>query len=166
MATLTPEPEAATEPEAEPQPESPAPPEPQRPAKHPRLEAIVVGLLVGAVGAGLFYASLQGCDVVRGTESCGGGPGLLLVVVILGLMVLLGAVLLTARAVAEPRSTSFLGVGLLCVVLMVAALQQVFSSWMFLVVPLVSAAAYLIAHWVTTTYVEPQPEKGPEHDVR
>src|SRR5262245_10799831 len=74
VATLTPEPDA--EPEVE--PEAPAPPEPKRPAKHPRLVATVVGLLVGAVGAGLFYASLQGCDAVRGTESCGGGPGLLL----------------------------------------------------------------------------------------
>src|SRR5262245_47776110 len=59
VATLTPEPEA----------EPPAPPEPKQPAKHPRLVATVVGLLVGAVGAGLFYASLQGCDAVRGTES-------------------------------------------------------------------------------------------------
>jgi len=40
------------------------------------------------------------------------------------------------------------------------------ASWMFVVAPVLGALAYLLAHWVTTTFVEPTPERGPEHDVR
>ena len=41
-----------------------------------------------------------------------------------------------------------------------------FSAWSFFVVPLAGAASFVLAHWVTTTFVEPTPERGPEHDIR
>jgi hypothetical protein len=86
--------------------------------------------------------------------------------VILVLMVLLGGVLLRLWDLTEPRSTSFLAVGVLCVVLMVTALQELLNGWMFFVVPVLAAAAYALAHVVTSTYVDPGPERGPEVDVR
>lgn len=182
-----PEPEPLPEPAAErlPQPE-PAPqrarvpdveaarhtdgaPAPRQPFALPsppaRIATVVTGAVVGAVGVALTYLSLQGCNAVRGTKSCGGAPGLLLLIVILALMALLGGVLLALWAVPEPRSTSFLGVGVLAVVVLLGVLPQEYSGLMFLVVPLIGAASYLLARWVTTAFVE-LPEKGPQHDIR
>ena len=127
--------------------------------------ALVTGLVVGAAGVALTYLSLRGCEAVRGTQTCG-GPGLLLLVVFLVLMVLLGGVVLAVLGLPDSRSTSFLAIGVLCVVVLLAPTDRLFSAWMFLLVPLVAAAAYVLAHRVTTTFVEPGPEKGPEVDVR
>jgi hypothetical protein len=125
----------------------------------------LTGLVVGLAGAVLTYLSLQGCKAVRGTETCG-GPGVFVLVVILVLMALFGGVLLALWKVSEnPRATSVLAIGVLCVVVMVTLLEELFSGWMFVVVPLLSVLAYLLAHWVTTRYVE-LPERGPEHDIR
>jgi hypothetical protein len=130
-----------------------------------RVASIVAGAVVGLVGTALTYLSLQGCNAVRGTKSCGGGPGLLLLLLILVLMVLLGGVLLALWDVPEPRSASFLGVGVLAVVLLIASLRELDSVWMFLVVPVICALTFLLAHWVTTAFVE-LPENGPQHDIR
>jgi hypothetical protein len=135
------------------------------PSPPARIAAMLAGAVVGAVGVALSYLSLQGCNAVRGTKSCGGGPGLLLLIVILVVMALLGGVLLALWAVPEPRSTSLLGVGVLAVVVLLGVLPQEYSVWMFLVVPVICAASYLLAHWVTTAFVE-LPEKGPQHDIR
>ena len=135
------------------------------PALPGRLAAGLTGLIVGAFGAMLTYVSLQGCNALRGTETCG-GTGLLLLVIILVVMVLFGSVLLAAWQITDARSTSFLAVGVLCVIVMLTLMQQLFSPWMFLIVPILSAAAYLLSHWVTTAFIEPKPEDGPEHDVR
>ena len=146
----------------------------QRKASRPRpspatlpapLAALLSGLAVGAFGAGLTWVSLAGCDAIRGTESCG-GPGVLVVFVILVLMVLLGGLVLALLRLDDARATSFLAVGVLFVVVLLTPQDALFSPWMFPVVPLVSAAAFVLAHWVTATFVEPQPEKGPTHDVR
>ena len=135
------------------------------PALPGRLAAAITGLVVGAFGAMLTYLSLKGCDALRGTETCG-GTGLLVLVVILVLMVLLGAALLAAWEISDPRSTSFLAVGVLSVIVMLTLMQQLYSPWMFLIVPLISAAAYVLSHWVTTAFIEQKPEDGPQHDVR
>lgn len=135
-----------------------------RPVMPPGVAAVVTGVLVGLFGALLTYGSLLGCDAVRGTKSCG-GPGLLLLLVIVVLMVIVGALLLKMFKVSEPRGTSFLAVGLTAVVVLVTLMEELFSTWMFVAVPLISAAAFLVAQWVTTRYVE-LPERGPEHDIR
>jgi hypothetical protein len=162
-----PEPETLPEPAPEPVPQpEPAVRQPfALPSLPARVAVILTGAVVGVVGVALTDLSLQGCDAVRGTKSCGGGPGLLLLIVILVLMALLGGVLLALWDVSEPRGTSLLGVGVLAVVVLLGALPQEYSVWMFLVVPLICAASYLLAHWVTTAFVE-LPEKGPQHDIR
>jgi hypothetical protein len=119
---------------------------------------------VGLLGAGATYGGLLGCDALRGTKSCG-GPGVFLLLAVLVVMVLAGALLLSLLRVPEPRSTSFLAVGVTAVVVLLALMEELFTTWMFVAVPLVSAAAYGLAHWVTTRYVE-LPDRGPEHDIR
>ncbi len=119
----------------------------------PTIPAVVAvaltGLVVGLAGTALTFGGLEGCRVVRGTSSCG-GSGLLLLVAIVAVMALIGAALLGTLGVPEARSTSALGVGIICVVAMVALLDVVFSGAMFLAVPVLGAVAYLLAHWVTT----------------
>jgi hypothetical protein len=166
-APVTTEVEPGTGPEAEDEPAHEDEPTGRRFAALPGwLTALLTGLLVGAAGALLTYLSLRGCDAVRGTESCGGGPGAALLVVILVLMVLLGAVVLTALRLPDPRATSFLAIGVLCVVALLMLMDQLFSPSMFVVVPVLTAASYVLAHGVTTAFIEPRPEPGPEHDVR
>ncbi len=164
--TERPEPEPAPEPEPE--------PEPRRRAQTPRragpvlavpVAAALTGLVVGLLGTGLTAAGLRGCEAVRGTDSCG-GPGLGLLVAIVAVMVIAGAVLLKLLGVSEHRGTSFLGTGLMCVVALVALMEQLFSVWMFVVVPLICAVTYLIAQWVTTRLVEIDTDDRPHVDVR
>ncbi len=126
--------------------------------------AVVAGLVVGLVGSGTTYGGLRGCAAVRGAPSCG-APGLGFLVAIAIGMVALGAVLLKVMRARESVGTSFLGVGLVVVVVLVALTGVIFSAWMFVVVPLLCSAAYAAAHWVTHRFVEPwEPPPGP--DVR
>ena len=120
--------------------------------------------MVGAVGTALTWAALQGCEALRGTDSCG-GPGLLVLVAILALMVVGGAVLLKALQVAEAKGTSFLGVGLMTVIVLVALMESLFSPWMFLAVPVLTALSYLAAQWVSTRFVDVE-ESSPGVDIR
>jgi hypothetical protein len=122
-----------------------------------RFAAGLTGVAVGLGGAAATVGAMAGCEQVRGVSSCGGAPGFFILVAILALMILLGAALLRALSAPAPGSTSFLGVGLVAVVVMLLLLDLVFSGWMFLVVPVVSALAYLLAHWVTTAFDEEPP---------
>ena len=131
----------------------------------PSVAALLTGLVVGLVGALLTYGGLRGCELARGTDSCDDGPGGLLLLAILVVMVLAGGGLLAWFLVPDPRSTSFLAVGLTAVAAVLALLETLFSAWMFVVVPLMSAAAYLLAWWVSSRFVE-QLDDGPGVDVR
>jgi hypothetical protein len=117
-----------------------------------RVAAAVTGLVVGGAGAGATYAALTACEAVRGVSTCGGSPGFFILVAILALMILLGSLLLKALKVSDPGSTSFLAVGIVTVVVMLTLLDAIYSPWMFVVVPALSALAYLLAHWVTTRF--------------
>ncbi|RYP87245.1 hypothetical protein EKO23_06475 [Nocardioides guangzhouensis] len=116
-----------------------------------RLAALVTGALVGLLAVGLTYAGLVGCDAWRGTQTCG-GPGLLFLALILVAMVAVGALLLRAAGVADATSTSVLAVGLFAVVCLLVLIDALFSTWMVVVLPVVGALAYALAHWVTATY--------------
>ena len=139
-------------------------PEPARRARSPRVPSgplltgypasAVTGLVVGALMVGLTAAVLRGCEAIRGTSTCG-GPGLLLLVVILVVLVLVGQALLNAFQVADPGSTSFLAVGLIAVVALLFLIDVILDWQMIIVIPLVGVAAYLLSHWVTTAFVEP-----------
>ena len=118
------------------------------------LAALVTGALVGLVVVGLTTLSLRVCSSVRGTSSCG-KPGILLLLAITVVAVFLGSLLLRASGVAAHGSTSFLGVGLLVVLILLALLPVLDEWWVVIVVPLVAMLTYLASWWITTTYVEP-----------
>ena len=128
------------------------------PAASGRIAAVVTGLVVGLLAVGLVFGSLRVCEAARGTASCGGGPGLLLLVAVLVLLTYLGGWLLRAFGIRDSGSTSFLAVALLAVAAMLFLIEVLMSAWMVVVIPLVAAGAYALSHWVTTALVD---EKQP-----
>jgi hypothetical protein len=146
---------ARTEPKP---PEAPAERAPRPVRSEPvvpgRVAAALTGLIVGALGGVATYGAMEGCEAVRGVSTCGGAPGFFILVAILALMVLLGAGLLKVFRVDAPGSTSFLAVGVVAVVAMLVLLDVIFSAAMFVVIPALSALAFLLAHWVTTRFDE------------
>lgn len=117
-----------------------------------RLAVVVTGLLVGAAGGAATFGAMAGCKAVRGVSTCGGAPGFFILLAIVVLMILLGGMLLKAFKVSDPGSTSFLAVGVVTVVTMLALLDVIYSPAMFVVIPVLTAAAFLLAHWVTTRF--------------
>jgi len=113
----------------------------------------LTGLFVGALMVGLTVGALKGCEAIRGTSTCG-GPGLLILVIILVLLVMVGQVLLKAFLVPDPGSTSFLAVGLIAVVALLFLIDVILDWQMLVVIPLVGLVAFLLSHWVTTAFVE------------
>jgi hypothetical protein len=153
--TIESDPPTSVAPEPIPVPATPrrAPrPRRSRPAVAGPVAAGLTGLLVGAAGAAGTLGAMAGCEAVRGVSTCGGAPGFFILVAILALMILLGAGTLKAFGIADGASTSFLAVGVVTVVTMLVLLDVIFSPWMFLVIPLLGAVAYLMAYWVTTRF--------------
>ncbi|KAB2807865.1 hypothetical protein F9L07_24590 [Pimelobacter simplex] len=103
----------------------------------------------------LTWLSLRGCEAIRGTASCGGGPGFLLLVATFALCVLLGAQLLKAFAIPDPGSSSFLAVGLVAVVALLFLIDFLDHWSTLILVPLLSIVAHLASVWVTKTFVDP-----------
>ena len=130
--------------------------------------AAVTGLVVGTLGVLLVWLAGVGCEAVRGTSSCGGGPGLLVLVVVLGVLAWAGSLLLRVLAVPDSGSTSVLAVGILAVLVMVFLLGALDEWWTAVAVPVAAAAAYCSAWWVTTAVVGevPDAEATGTHDVR
>lgn len=116
--------------------------------------ALLAGVVVGLVLVGLTSASLGLCTSMRGTSSCG-KPGILLLLVITLVAIFLGSLLLRLLGVAPHGSTSFLGVGLLVVLILLVLLPTLDEWWVVIVVPTLAMLTYLASWWLTTTYVEP-----------
>lgn len=155
-ATAAPAP-AATAPAPEPQPvPAPTPKAPRPPLSiDGRVAAGVTGLVVGLLVVLLTAGSLRLCESVRGVSTCGGGPGFTLLVAVMVAMVLLGGTLLRLARVPDPMSTSFLAVGLTCVLSLLFLVDVLQEWWMVIVIPVMTVATFLLSHWVTTSVIEP-----------
>ena len=113
----------------------------------------VTGVVVGSLGVLLVWLAGVGCEAVRGTSSCGGGPGLLVLVVVLGVLAWTGSLLLRLFGVPDAGSTSVLAVGILAVLVMVFLLGSLEEWWTAVAVPVAAVAAYCSAWWVTSAVV-------------
>jgi prepilin signal peptidase PulO-like enzyme (type II secretory pathway) len=113
----------------------------------PLLIQAVVGLLAGFVTIGLVWLSERGCDQVRDSPNCGaaGFPLLILTVVV---TIVLAAVALTRLAMPNPKLVAFLGVGFMLLVVLAFLSDDLFSSWTLVVVPVLTAVTFLIAHLI------------------
>lgn len=151
VVTDEPSPESIPEPVGDRAPEPPR--EPSRRMRSPGgIPAVLLtGVVVGLGIVGLTWAALRGCESVRGTSSCGAaGYGLLFAILVV--MVVVGALLLRLARVAEPGSTSFLAVGLTCVLALLFLVDSLLDRPMAVVIPLISAGAFALAHWVARTF--------------
>jgi hypothetical protein len=119
----------------------------------PRIAALVTGALVGLAGVVLTDLFGRGCEAVRGVGSCG-GLGVVALLAILAIEVVLGAALLKAWRLSDPVSTSFLGVGLAAMLVLLFLLGSLESVWMLLVLPVLTAVTFLVSWWVTVSFVE------------
>ena len=149
-----PQPEAEHEPDLAHEPA----PEPKRKAKRtPALggmtAAIVTGAFIGLLQVGLTWGSLHLCELVRGTSACG-KPGFLVLLAIMVVLIVAGALLLKVWGVADPGATSFLGVGLVAVLLLLFLVKLLFNWWMVIVVPVLGMIAFALAYWLSTAFVE------------
>lgn len=130
--------------------------------------AAVTGVVVGGLAVLLAWVATSGCDVVRGTSSCGGGPGLVILVVVLAALAWAGGVLLRVFGVPDAGSTSILAVGVMAVLVLVFLLGSIDEWWMVLAIPLTAVMAYCASWWVTTAVVgaDTGAEAPEPHDVR
>jgi hypothetical protein len=130
--------------------------------------AILAGLVVGGLAVLLTWLAGVACEAVRGTPACGGGPGLLILVVVLAALAWTAAVVLRMLGVPHAGSTGLLAVGILTVLVLVFLLGSLDEGWALVAVPLASAIAHAGAWWVTST-VDDDPATGPtrtSYDVR
>lgn len=147
----------------------PAPKSKKKPAKvrgasekgrlSPPVAAAFAGAVSGLAAVVMTVGAVRGCEAIRGESSCGGGFGLLALVAILAIEVLIGANLLRSFKISDPLSTSFLGVGLVAMVAMLFFLDVISSPWMFGVIPVATAIAFLLSWWVTVRFVEEQADE-------
>jgi hypothetical protein len=143
------------------------------PRMHPAWAAVITGALCGLLSVVLVKGGASGCHAIYGTDSCGGGVGLLAIVAVLAIEVLIGASLLKAWKVSDPFSTSFLGVGLVAMVVMLFFLGAIENKSMVAVVPVITAVSFLLSWWVTVRFVEEavatgdtvDPVKGEDDDA-
>ena len=127
------------------------------PTVKPLYAALISGVLSGLAAVLLALGASRGCEAVRDTSSCGGAGGLLALIAILALEVAIGATLLKAWQIADPASTSFLGVGIVATIAMLVFLDQLDSPWMLLVIPLMTAATFALSWWVTVSFIDEHP---------
>ncbi|MDN5744768.1 MAG: hypothetical protein L0H31_06555, partial [Nocardioidaceae bacterium] len=131
----------------------------REPLKVPELAiypaAALTGLVVGVAMVLFTWLSLRGCEAVRGTSSCGGGPGLILLIATFVLCVLIGRALLKAFEVPDPGSSSFLAVGMVAAIALLFFIDFIDAWPMIILIPLMSVAGFLASAWVTKTFVEP-----------
>ncbi|MDQ4007276.1 MAG: hypothetical protein M3211_04175 [Actinomycetota bacterium] len=117
------------------------------------LAAAAVGVLVAVLARVLILAGEVGCEALRGTSSCGGAGGFMLMLIAV-LMLYAGTRLLRTLVVPDPGVTSALGLALLGIAMLTVLLDSIFSPWMWVVLPLVAAALYAFAAWAAATLSE------------
>jgi hypothetical protein len=113
----------------------------------PLLILAVVGVLCGFATIALVWLSERGCERVRDTSNCG-ALGLPLLVLIVVVTIVLGGLALSRLAMPNPRLVAFLGVAFMLVVVLAFLSGNLSSPWTLVVVPVLTAITFLLAHLV------------------
>lgn len=108
----------------------------------PAAAAAAVGLLTGLVGVALTLVMMAGCGVLLGTPSCGGGLGFIALVLVIAVTVLAGRAMMRFLSVPDAAAIAFVGVVTVVVLLLLLAPDSLFSVWMWIVVPLLTAVTF------------------------
>ena len=130
--------------------------------------AAVTGLVVGGLAVLLSWLAGRGCEAVRGTSACGGGPGFLILLLVLALLALAGGWLLARFGEPESGSTSLLAVGIMAVLVLLFLLGSLDEWWAAIAVPVTAVVAYCGSWWVTNAVVgdDARQDAVEPHDVR
>jgi hypothetical protein len=166
------------EPPAETQAEKPAKKQkaqkPPKPAKEPRAPkqpkepsqrrinigtpsglsaAVMIGAIVGAFMALAVWFSGTVSQWTRGTSSLG-DKGAIILIAVFALAIIVGGYLLRLAGARSPFTISFLGSALVAVLSMLFLTDVFAHAWGVIVVVILAAAAYALAYWVTTNYID------------
>lgn len=130
--------------------------------------AVATGVAVGILAVLLAWLAGVGCEAARGTSSCGGGPGFLILLLVLVALAGSGSWLLDRFGVPESGSTSLLAVGIMAVLVMVFLLGSLDSWWAAIAIPVTAVIGYAVSWWVTNAVVgdDTEAEVPEPHDVR
>ena len=130
--------------------------------------AAATGLVVGGLAVLLAWLAGRSCEAVRGTSSCGGGPGFLILLLVLALLALAGGWLLARFGEPEAGSTSLLAVGIMAVLVLLFLLGSLDEWWSAIAVPVTAVVAYCGSWWVTNAVVDDDARQdvAEPHDVR
>ncbi|MGY0538380.1 hypothetical protein ACW14X_12740 [Nocardioides sp. YJ-D4] len=167
-------PVVAPEPPAKKSPEKQKAQKPPKPAKEPRAPkqpkdpsqrrinlgtpsglsaAVMIGAIVGAFMALAVWFSGTVSQWTRGTSSLG-DKGAIILIAVFALAIIVGGYLLRLAGARSPFTISFLGSALVAVLSMLFLTDLFVHAWGVIIVVILAAAAYALAYWVTTNYID------------
>ena len=112
----------------------------------PTLASAIVGLLVGLVTVCVVGLFANLFSIFRGTSTGGGRWGSLTIVFVAFIAFAFGEYLLTKLEVRQSRLTSILAVCLTLMAILAFFLGVVDSVWAWMILPLLGAISYVVAH--------------------
>ncbi|MFD4328443.1 hypothetical protein ACFWQC_27685 [Nocardioides sp. NPDC058538] len=115
--------------------------------------AVMIGAIVGAFMALAVWFSGTLSQWTRGTSSLG-DKGAIILIAVFALAIIVGGYLLRLAGARSPFTISFLGSALVAVLSMLFLTDLFVHAWAVIVVVILAAAAYALAYWVTTNYID------------
>ncbi|MET8523038.1 hypothetical protein [Nocardioides sp. NPDC004968] len=115
--------------------------------------AVMIGAIVGAFMALAVWFSGTLSQWTRGTSSLG-DKGAIILIAVFALAIIVGGYLLRLAGARSPFTVSFLGSALVAVLSMLFLTDVFAHAWGVIVVVILAAAAYALAYWVTTNYID------------
>ncbi|MFD7073535.1 hypothetical protein ACFV9G_04935 [Nocardioides sp. NPDC059952] len=115
--------------------------------------AVMIGAIVGAFMALAVWFSGTVSQWTRGTSSLG-DKGAIILIAVFALAIIVGGYLLRLAGARSPFTISFLGSALVAVLSMLFLTDVFVHAWGVIIVVILSAAAYALAYWVTTNYID------------
>ena len=115
--------------------------------------AVMIGAIVGAFMALAVWFSGTVSQWTRGTSSLG-DKGAIILIAVFALAIIVGGYLLRLAAARSPFTISFLGSALVAVLSMLFLTDLFVHAWGVIIVVILSAAAYALAYWVTSNYID------------
>ena len=149
-------PKPAKEPRASKAPKQPKEPSPRRiniGTPSGLSAAVMIGAIVGAFMALAVWFSGTVSQWTRGTSSLG-DKGAIILIAVFALAIIVGGYLLRLAGARSPFTISFLGSALVAVLSMLFLTGLFVHAWGVIVVVILAAAAYALAYWVTTNYID------------